>query len=398
MLDPKDRKHIVGLVAENENGVLEASSRGYGEIWKECGYSYEIIDLFQPDGITRLSQALGRKDLSFVFGFAGVGSQLENDKGQNLWEAIRIPFVSLWYDHPCYNYRQHAVDSSYVINVYHVRDHFEVKEKYLRSRSNVLLLPIRGVRKPWQNRAPLEKAAKWILFVKTADNPADIETTWQGYPMALREILFDLAALAKANRNLDLADATAQIFQDRRISTENADDFFGVMQEVDRYIRGWRSDKMARAMLPHPSRIIGRGWDYLIDIPRRTQFHKPCSMLDMYRSMAHFSLCANTNPLWRDGLHERVYYSMMLGAVTITDKTERSDALFGDLPQYQGFEWNDDLSDVIAQAFALCEVGQDYRASGYQAVCERLAFDHQKVTAPVKKAVEDLWQTPPSGR
>jgi hypothetical protein len=182
------------------------------------------------------------------------------------------------------------------------------------------------------------------------------------------------------------------VFADHSVSTENQDDFFGVMQEVDRYIRGWRSDKMVRALLPHHARIVGRGWEYLKDEPRRAVFFPPCSPWEMCQSMVFFRLCANTNPLWRDGMHERIYYAMMLGAITLTDRTERTDALFGDLSQYRGFDWGDDLGDVIAQALALCDNGQDYRVSGYNAVCERLAFDHQKITTPVEEVVAALWE------
>jgi len=379
-------KYAVGLIAENENQILAHVSRGLCLFLETCGYKTDLIDLMKPDGLTKLEDSLQKRP-TFVFSYAGICASLQNTKEESLWEARKIPFVSLWFDHPAYNYRQHQADTSYVLNVYHVRDHLEVREKYLPCRNRTLLLSQTLGRRIFKNPRPNEQRIDEILFLKTGDEPARYEKEWRTYPEKLKTLLFDLADLAIKNRNINLTAAAAQLFEAASASRENPDLFFGVVQDVDRYVRAWRSDKMARALLKHPAVFIGRGWDYLDTARSPAKVLPPSEGKDSIRLLSEYRLCANVNPLWRDGYHERIGYGILSGAIVLTDKTEKADRLFQDMPHYRGFEWEDDLEDVIREGFVLMGKDEDYRSLGEKKVSETLLATYENMIEKIEKAI-----------
>jgi hypothetical protein len=339
---------VIALIAQNENQVLHAASNVLGRALSNS-YRHRIIDLCDEDGVRTLLTILKEDNVAFAYGFAGVGSQLQLDNTINLWTAARVPFAALWYDHPCYNYRQHLVDSPYVFHCYHVRDHIEARQKHLpASSSRTILLPVPQELEYAEKPRPMGERSNCILFPKTALSPTRWREDWARHSRELQNVLHSLADQALRDRNLDLADEAKTLFGQQKLPANNLDMFMGVIQEVDAYIRAWRSDRLARALLPHPAQILGRGWEYLYDEPRQAIFVPPVLAAECSFMMWHSKIVVNSNPLWRDGIHERVWGGVTTGALVITDRAVKADDKLGNVPNYIGFEWQDNLEDVIA--------------------------------------------------
>ena len=379
---------ILSIIAQNENQALEAGSTSMGFAFGHYGYRHRIIDMFKPSGGEELLAALTSGEVAFAYAFAGVGSQLTLTSGANIWTASRTPFVCLWHDHPAYNYKQHIVDSPYVMHGYHVRDHREARQKYLPASSSPSTLFT------WADPAyqgardyPVAKRAREILYAKTAYQPSVLSADWQRHSADVREVLWNLVEQATADRNIDLADATAQEFARKGYAPDNLKLFMGIIQEVDAYVRAWRSDRLARALLPFPARIFGRGWDYLKGEKRRAEFYDPISAHDYAQQTLQCRIIANSNPLWRDGIHNRVDNALNVGSIVLTDRTVKSDAIYGALPNYVGFDWKDSLEDAIAESFVRADDDRvDYfatAAAGLDALAQAqtIPYPHQIIKA-----------------
>ncbi len=371
--NPK-RDLVLALVGHNENEALHRASVGIGWYLEiVCARRQKIIDLRRPGAVRELLTALKEEPVDFVYGLAGTGAQLALDSGVNLWTAARVPFVALWHDHPCYNYRQHIVDSPFVLHCYHLRDHLEARQRFLpASSSRAVLLPPpfepdwNAQPRPMMNREPR------ILFAKTALQPEAWAQDWQRHPEPLRRALRAIADQAERNRNLDLAAATFDQFETQGLDSGNLGLFMSAAQEVDVYIRSWRSDRLARALLPYPADIVGRGWDYLKDMPRRAEILPPFPAIDYWDKVCAHRVVANSSPLWRDAIHERAWSGIISGAVTLTDRTDKSDAFLGGLPNYMGFDWQDDLDAAVMAALDLARRDDaDYAVTTNKALMER---------------------------
>lgn len=345
---------VLGLVAENENQALEVAARSYFSMLHKAGYRYEVLDLYQTAGFERLAQALQSGEVAYVYGLAGVGSALPAATGENLWTATRTPFLSLWYDPPCYNYRQHCVDSPFVANLYHVRDHFEAAQNWLpQTRSSRRLLrPPCVINKAYRNK-PFKERSQRILFAKTFQPLTYWTDAWAKQPHTLQDILHALAAAAQKNPHIDLCAEASHYFSQAGLDRNNLDVFLGVVQEVDGYVRAWRSEKLARALLPHPADIVGRGWDVLAGPEVRATLTGPIPADSYITRMQTYRIIANASPLWREGIHERVVLSMQTGALTLTDRSPLSDRAFAGLPTYAPFDWDDEaIHDAVTRALA----------------------------------------------
>jgi hypothetical protein len=368
------RDIVLALVAQNENQILTQASECIGRGLQRCGYRQHLLNFSDAEANRELLDLLRVGRVAFAYGFAGVGSRFSLADGSNLWTAARVPYAALWYDHPAYNYQQHLVDSPYVLHCYHVRDHIEARHKYLPSTSSTAtLLPVPGPIELNVAAPDFGRRAPHILFAKTAMKQ-DWAEDWKRHPPPVTRILENLAEQGRCDRNLNLADAAKILFAEAGIdSGTNLDLFMGVLQEVDNWVRGWRSDKLVRALLPHPAQIYGRGWDYLAGEQRRADLLPPVSADAYSKLVTESRIIANSNPLWRGGVHERVIGGLAVGGVVLTDRTQRLDQSFASLENYVGFEWGDDLQDVIADTLRRASKDMaDYRAASHQALAEQL--------------------------
>ncbi|MFY9287994.1 MAG: hypothetical protein WAO98_05785 [Alphaproteobacteria bacterium] len=383
------RTRIIALVGENENHALYNASEGLGGFFMLQGYQHQIINMMGLDGGTQLTTALKTGDIAFVYGFAGVGSQLSDSKSVNLWTAYQVPFLSFWHDHPAYNYRQHIVPSPYILNCYHVQDHLQVRERYLPSVNSATLLHSAAGPNPPARAHPWKKRSRKFLYVKTAYQPEQIAAKWEEYPLLLRNVLWDLVEQAQKDRNLDLAAAAEILFHKNDHPITDLDAFMGVIQEVDHYIRAWRSDRLARALLAWPSDIFGRGWDYLSGQPSKATIHPAFPSWQLAPTALRYRLVANSNPLWRDGIHERVIVGIATGCVTLTDHTIKSDKIFGDLPNYVGLEWTDDIQQSLETAWEKAYDDADYLEASEQRVIQQ-EYTQENFMRPLEKAITNL--------
>ncbi len=347
---------IIAIVAQNENSALRVSSEGLGRDWASRGYRHRIIDMFTASGAHELVALLASGEVAFAYGFAGVGSQFSLQNGVNLWTASRTPYIALWFDHPAYNYRQHIVDSPYVVHAYHVRDHMDVRQAYLpASTSSSILLHILCSTIPPQYNRPFREREKRIFFVKTGKQPELIIKDWERHPPKVQAILRELALCGQKDRNIDLIGTAIPMLRNAGASPDKLDVLMGIVAEVDNYIRAWRSDRLARALLPHPALIVGRGWDYLKSYPHQAEFSPAIPAHEYIARIQNYRINANSNPLWRDGIHERVLMGFYFGSIVVTDRTEKSDEIFHGLDNYLSFDWQDDLQDVLATALSLAD-------------------------------------------
>lgn len=395
------RRRVLALVAQNENQALAYASEGMGGFFAPFGYQTQVIDLLSPQGLQHLSDALLSGEVAFAFGFAGVGSQLLAQDNRSIWTAFRIPFVSFWYDHPSYNYRQHIAASPYILNCYHILDHLQVWQNYLPHHNSAIHLPPPAGPNPLARSVPWAQRERRFMFAKTTYDLKQIVAGWKDYSAPLQQMLWRLIEAAQQDRHLDLSAATAVLFAKIGESITHLDNFMGVVQTVDHYIRAWRGEQMARALCAqhYPADIFGNGWTNLAQELAgqqagrqggRVEFLPSFSSQELWPRISRYRLVANVNPLWREGIHERVMNGIASGAVTVTDNSERGDSVLGDLPHYVGFEWTDDrLPHALALAWDKAQDDMDYVDAGTKRV-ESLVYTAENFMRPLERALQAM--------
>lgn len=344
---------ILACVAQNANQALRSASNGLGGMFGLYGMRTVIADLYDPDCFTLLRNELATGNVLFAFGFAGIGATLQGAEGQNFWDSVKVPFLSLFYDHPAYILSNHRMQARYVYNCYHIRDFYDAQRDYIQSPQPLRLFPqafpfnATARQKGWAERG------ERIVYLKTGENPVRLQEEWADKPATIRQFIRALIAEAQKRRDFYMTDFLAGLFAKAGLAVADySKEFWYCIFHADRYIRAWRSNQMALALRAFPADIYGTGWDHIAQSPGKARFLPPLDSSLMQQLYAGSRVVVNTNPFFRHGIHERVPYGLVAGCVTLTDGNDLCNSLFMGLPHYHAFEWDGGIGGLQEQIAA----------------------------------------------
>ncbi len=342
---------VVALVGENENGILRSVSQDFMGLLSKHGLSGHVVDLTDHCWLPDLTDLVNRGVL-FAWGSAGVGARLQHRNG-SLWDAVKVPFVSVMADSPCWMPANHHVPSRYVANGYMFRDWLNIQRRLIRSPQISGLLQQAVLPNPAADDLAWTDRPRRMVFVKTGCDPALHQAKWQALPRRFRAVLEDSAALALRQGVSDISDTVLQCLRAQDLFVETRPDLlFGLMQEVDVYVRDYRSTVMARALLNLPAEIIGRGWEHVATPGCKARFRPAIdgSLLAGLYSETQFLL--NTMPNFAHGTHERVLNGFAAKCCVVTNENADMRTQFGDLPSYFALDTEaSGLADELAELF-----------------------------------------------
>ena len=340
-------KTVVALVGENANGILEAQSRRFLDRLAPLGYEGHVLRLFEADFADRLRGLLAG-GIDFAWGYAGVGARLAMD-GQNLWSATSTPFVSVLADPPYMMPTNHHVASPFVVNGYVYREWLGLQRHYIRSPQVSAMLPL-GVIPNEDAGVPWSERPHRMVFVKSGADPVRLRAQWAGWPARLRTVLEESAdALAGLGTGPITGVVHACLSAHGLDLMRSQALLFGLLHELDGYVRALRATTMVRALLPLRADIIGDGWDHVRHMPGRARFHPATDAAGLDAIYAQTQILVNTSPNIGSGAHERVLRGFAARCCIVSDDNEFARTTLRALPSYHGVEWQaSDLGERLA--------------------------------------------------
>jgi hypothetical protein len=346
-------KTVVAFVGENLNGILESQSRRFLDLLKPMGLVGEVISVTDPALERRLDEAL-QMGVLFAWGFAGVGARLSFN-GQNLWTTTGIPFISVLADAPFIMPINHHVPSPAVVNGYIYREWLDFQRDHIRSEQIAALLPHGVISNTERFTTPWSQRPTRMIFVKTGADPELQRARWAGWPVRLRTILHQCADTLIGQPTGSILPTVMKCLEAHQIHLNGSKPlFFGLLHELDTFLRAHRGTVMARALLALPVDIVGGGWEHVRNGPGviRARFHdaRPAGELDALFSQAQFVV--NVTPNFGSGAHERVLRGFAARACVVSDKNRHAAEILDLLPSYHGLDWSDaDLTERLADHF-----------------------------------------------
>ncbi len=355
--DPAALTNVVALVGENANGILEVQSRRFMALLP-AGLHGHVLRVSDPGFVTQLD-ALLAQGILFAWAYAGVGARLEIG-GRNLWEAAEVPFISVLADAPFIMPANHRVRSTHVVNGYIYREWLEMQERHVRSTQMSTLLPMGVIPNPVARAVPWRRRPHRLVFVKGGGDPARQRAHWSAWPAALRRVLHDSAdSLAAQPTGPILPTVQACLAAHGLVLDGRRQLLFGLLHELDTYIRALRATAVARALLPLPATIIGDGWGHVSGLGGRARFLPAMAAAGLEALYAETQVLVNVSPNLGSGAHERVLRGFASRCRVVSDTNDHARAQLHALPSYSGFHWHmPDLADRLAEA-ACNEVPSD---------------------------------------
>lgn len=342
---------VVAFVGENANGILDCQARRFLELLGPMGFEGQVLSVAEPGFVQRLDHVL-EAGVAFAWGYAGIGARLAA-QGRNLWDALGVPFVSVLADAPYIMPRNHHVPTPWVVNGYVYRDWLDMQVAHFGSPQVSTMLPHGVVPNPGRHALAWSARPNRMVFVKTGGDPDSHRARWALWPARLQPVLHDsAAALSVAEPQPILPVVQACLAAHGLVLDGCKPLLFGLLHELDTFLRALRATAMARAMLPLPVDIVGDGWEHLRDGSGRARFHAAVPAGDLDALYAETKVLVNVTPNLATAPHERVLRGFGARCRVLSDDAAGPRAALSGLPSYHGVDWHaPDLADQVAAVF-----------------------------------------------
>ncbi len=378
--------------------TLDFFSRQLGDAFQKRGLSVFYFDLtsgerdakhlkkFQKSGETAL----------ITFNFEG----LEREEGLfspaegYLWQAYRIPCFNICVDHPYWyenrfaNLLEDEERHPGMLPLYHHvsidRNHEKYLKDYYPEFQSAGFLPLAGSAfLPGESFPPVSERKTELLFTgHYTELPffdASIHAINEEYAAFYMGIIEDL---------ISHPSKTAEEVELQHVQRETGETdpkmlrlVFYKMLFVDLYVRNYYRGKAVQILADagFPVTVIGKGWDKLplrkkenlTILPRRDSAGCLKALLDAKVSL-------NVLPWFKDGAHDRVFSSILNGAVSLTDP---STYLLEELPEGIGTHYfslenmDEELPRAAEELLSSPSLCRDIVSRGYTPVRSSHTWD-----------------------
>lgn len=267
---------ILFLSGTTRGATLEGVGRSLAHHFRELGVEQVEISLLQPQPkIVEILQKLNPAQIRFAYSWVGMGMEFtvhdpHRPQPFNLWQALRIPFLTIHGDSPAYFFDRHVSPSPNFVHLYSFDEH-----RRLRTR-----LPLRNTATYTVNSVIIDAvdpgAIDWkarrdgpLLFLKNGKDPQALRQMWTAGLDAF--LLHSILALADDLENHlddgrceDIDAVVCRYFADRGFEIETMIKlrlFFAA--QLDDYIRAYKCSLLAEALKELPVEIRGNNWHHI---------------------------------------------------------------------------------------------------------------------------------------
>ncbi|HEX3952961.1 MAG TPA: hypothetical protein VHW90_05270 [Stellaceae bacterium] len=308
------------------NGI-QGPAQELAELFRVHGREVDLLHIDDPDFVGVLQQQLQQRRPDLVLSFGGFGDVLSFSQPgaapQNLWSHLRIPFFKIIYDVHAYMPQHHYVRSRFQVLSYMLRDHAVLRMRHARPRPGepgtmIGVLPPIVTTLPGKDPEPITE--RTLYFHKNGNSSAALEKTWEGFPLLLRQALFDIAAAMRHDIDhafvLQIADAVAAYiaaFERDGPMLLPCRDF--ILAQVDDYVRRLKGELIVKKLKDLPVVVNGQRWGYLKEQlgDCRLRFIEAADHADTSQRMRNSLGTINMGPNTDLAIHERSARAIAFG-------------------------------------------------------------------------------------
>lgn len=324
-----------------------------GKAFEKLGYEVYYFDqCHRYDSLSRLiafCEPGVTAAVSFNFDGCSGETYMIDSKGINFFEAREIPFINIVVDHPFYyhnfcpllpaDYTQISVD----------REHEAYLKRFFPDIKRGPFLPLAGT-SLWQEESlpGWEERPVDVVFTGNYVNPQkfekDITRIDDEYTAFYHAIIDDFIA----HPHLNMTEGIVRHLWDgvEDITEEGIRDIMPNMIMIDLYVRHYFRGEVVRQLADAGICVtcIGSGWESLVCAhPENITCRNMMRSEECLRALSRARISLNVMPWFKDGAHDRVFNSMLNGAVCFTDwsrylseeLSDGKDVMFYELDQLQ---------------------------------------------------------------
>ena len=310
------------------------------EAFQKMGHETFIFDLSRPwNSSQRFFRFYEKGNTVLVnFNFHGMsGEEIfldENDR--MMWDALQIPVYNIVVDHPMY---YHHFLEKVPKDYHHIsidRNHERYMERFFPDIKRGPFLPLAGTKLyPDKSYTPAEYRRYDVTMVGNYTPPSQFEKYITRIDDEYTEFYYGMIDDLLAHP-MKTVEEVAEEHIRREIPEVTHEELKMLMSKltfIDLYVRFTTRGEAVRALADAGIKVnvFGGGWDQLeCKKPENLIVGNSLDSVGCLKKLCQSKISLNVMPWFRDGAHDRIFNSMLNGALCLTDSSVYLDEILKD--------------------------------------------------------------------
>jgi glycosyltransferase involved in cell wall biosynthesis len=317
-------KTIVLYNGQSQYDVLRYFIKDLATSFKQLGFDVEIVDLLKSSWVKDLERIVKEKNVFFFLSMNAIGVELKVEE-TSLYDYLNIPLFAFLVDHPMYHINRLNQGVKNLIVSCVDKTHISFLKTFLNEEYSKVFIPHGTSYHHVPNSLKSIKERNIdILFTGTFRNPDHFRNQWTSQEKYIAQLFDTIMERYLYSYGKTLIDIAEDVFIENGIDIEymNHYKFWQTLINVDLYIRNKRRFDIISEISKIGGRIeiYGNGWENA-RLPNSSIKLNPSINFEIVQEkMRDSKVVLNTLPNFLEGGHERVFTTMLNGAVSLTDR------------------------------------------------------------------------------
>jgi hypothetical protein len=311
---------VVLVKGQSQYDTMRELTADIAVAFRRRGLAVVEIDGLDPASRERAALAAAGGRVAFFYGMNGWGLGTTLDLKR--WcDGIGIPFVAHLFDHPMTYAKRLLAAPANVVWCLHDETYCDFIEKDLALVGSRAIVPVGGPADDGAPPPPIDGREIAILFPGSGFSSTGKEPPWSAAKPEERKVMdacYDLALYDKTRPLHDIIRQVLRLYGAAPLDWR-ADWLATVFTMLDNQLRVARRVEVVSALSALPIHVYGQGWDAGRNSKGAARFHAPLGFRETQALMAKSTIVLNVLPCVPAAPHDRMFYSMMAGAVCLTD-------------------------------------------------------------------------------
>lgn len=309
--------------------TLSFFSKEMGKMFEKLGYEVFYFDQCEEDeslsNLLRFVEPNVTAAVSFNFDGCKGEDYMTDSKGINFFEARGIPFFNIVVDHPFYyhkfvpylpkDYTQISIDG----------EHERYLKRFFPEIKRGPFMPLAGTSLWKEEELPgWEERPVDVVFTGNYTPPARFEKDITRLNDEYTEFYYSIIKDFIEHPHMGMAEGIMKHIQQNveDLTEEGLKETMPNMIMIDLYVRNYFRGEVVKTLVDSGIKVIcyGAGWDTLnCRHPENIINGKFQNSLACLKAISRAKISLNVMPWFKEGGHDRVFNSMLNGAVCLTD-------------------------------------------------------------------------------
>lgn len=352
-------------------------SRQIAEAMQKIGHDVFLYDLSRPwDSTEKFFRFFEKGDTVLVnFNFHGMSGEefFLDENGTMMWDALNIPSYNIVVDHPMY---YHHFLEKVPANYHHIsidRNHEKYMERFFPEIARAPFLPLAGTELyPNKSNVPISYRKYDVMMVGNYCVPKTFEKFITRIDDEYTAFYYGMIDDLLANPHKTVEEVAEAHLKEElgEVPEEELKKSMAALTFIDLYVRYTLRGRAVQVLADAGIKVhvFGDGWDSLsCRHEENIILMHNLDSVGCLKKLCQAKISLNVMPWFKDGAHDRIFNSMLNGAVCLTDSSVYLDSILHDGvdSSIYSLERIEDLPEIAEKLLADSDYMQRIADEGY---------------------------------